>query len=138
MDQSKLWEQIKYFKPCEFEDPGEPGSGAKMNIEFIRLLDLIRGDCGYALVVNSGYRSVIHNIAVGGKTNSAHMKGLAADIACTNSSQRYEIVKSALRWGIRRIGIGETFVHLDMSMDLPQDCLWLYPKGATATNQKEA
>lgn len=39
-----------------------------------------------ACIVNSGFRSVSHNSAVGGSSNSQHMYGIAADIAIRNRS----------------------------------------------------
>jgi len=131
-----LWEGIKFFKPEEFDDPTEKGSGSKMNIEFVKLLDLIRGDCDFPFEINSGYRTPEHNEQVGGKFDSAHTKGVAADISCNDSVERFAILKAAFNRGVKRIGIGSNFVHLDMSFDLPQGVSWLYPEGATATNQK--
>jgi hypothetical protein len=35
-------------------------------------------------------------------------------------------VRAALECGIRRIGIGKTFVHLDNDASLPQGVMWDY------------
>lgn len=43
-------------------------------------LQRIRDRFGFAIRVNSGYRSPAVNVAVGGSATSAHMRGLAADV----------------------------------------------------------
>jgi zinc D-Ala-D-Ala carboxypeptidase len=43
---------------------------------------------GRAIFVNSGYRSPKLNTAIGGSKNSAHMKGLAADIRVAGMTPR--------------------------------------------------
>jgi uncharacterized protein YcbK (DUF882 family) len=131
MDENKLklWADVKHFKFSEFDDPTEKDSGLNMSIEFIHLLDQLRTKVGFPFEVNSGFRTEAHNNAVGGKPESAHTKGLAADIHCSTSGDRYEIVARALELGFKRCGIGDSFVHLDLSFDLPQRVLWLYPPG---------
>ena len=125
-----FFDSIKHFKPQEFDDPTLPGSSSNMSPEFVRLLDQLRDKLGYSLRINSGFRTEEHNKQVGGKPNSAHTNGVAADIFCDTSQLRFDVVKVALELGFKRIGIGENFVHLDLSFDLPQAVLWLYPKGA--------
>lgn len=125
----KLWEGIRHFHFWEFSSPDETDSGLRMNLEFVKILDTLRDRAGFPLVINSGYRTPAHNAKVGGKSESAHIEGVAADIACSTSGDTFEIVKSAFDLGIKRVGIAETFVHLDMSMNtnIPQRVLWLYP-----------
>lgn len=122
-----LWSEIKFFQPDEFDDPTEKGSGKKMNINFIQTLDLIRSDCGFSFHINSGIRSSAHNAAMGGKSDSAHLSGVAVDILCLGSPQRFSIIEAAIKRGIKRIGIGSTFIHLDGNLSLPQRVAWLYP-----------
>ena len=121
------WSDIKYFKPEEFDSPDAPGSGAEsMDEGFVLTLEKIRAGLGYPLVITSGYRTRAHNKKVGGKPSSAHIHGLAADISAPSSKQKFWLVQYALRHDIRRIGIGDTFVHLDIHPTLPQDVIWLY------------
>jgi hypothetical protein len=131
------WEKIKHFKYSEFDDPTEKDSGLNMNLEFIKVLDTLRDKCGFALNVASGWRNKAHNKKVGGKGDSAHTEepGMASDLKCVDSTSRWKIVSEAVKLGIKRIGIGAGFVHVDMSYKLPQEVLWLYPPKATAVKQ---
>jgi len=117
---------FKYFKLEEFDCPGLPGSGAEyMCKDFVKTLNSIRHTASIPLVITSGYRSPEHNEKVGGTPNSSHLKGVAADIACDNSADRVKIVAAAIAHKVRRIGIAEGFIHLDVDNDKPA-ALWLY------------
>lgn len=117
---------MKYFKLSEFDSPDALGSGALMSPGFLDLLDRIREDAGIPFRINSGYRTNAHNREVGGKDNSAHVKGFAVDIFAMTSRDKFIIVDAALKNGITRIGIGKTFVHLDTDPSLPKSVIWTY------------
>lgn len=121
-----MWENVRYFKPEEFESPDAVGSGRLMDEYFVSLLDQIRAKVKFPLVITSGYRTQAHNAEVGGKSESAHTRGHAADIACLTSGQRFKLIEAALSVGINRIGIGSTFVHLDVDHELPPNVIWTY------------
>lgn len=59
-----------------------PNADARLRMQTLieQLLDPIRAAWGGPISVNSGYRSPALNKAVGGVSNSQHMKGEAADI----------------------------------------------------------
>lgn len=107
----------KYFKEKEV---------IGLSRELVDKLDMARGIAGIPFVINSGYRTVEKNEDVGGVEGSSHIKGLAVDIKCSDSIARMKIVSSALQAGFRRIGIGKTFVHLDIDTTKPQDVIWNY------------
>ena len=121
------WETIKYFKPEEFDSPDLKGSGDHMNLNFVLTLDKLREAVGFPLLIVSGYRTKEHNDQVGGVDSSAHGLGLAADISARNSRVRFKIIREALRLGIHRIGIGFSFVHVDMDTSKPPSVAWMYP-----------
>lgn len=126
------WAQIKYFKPHEFDSPDLPGSGEKMQFEFVRTLDHIREAVGFPLYIVSGVRTPAHNAEVGGVDSSAHENGWASDIALLGRTEgivtlkRAQLTEAASHEGIRRIGFGKTFLHLDMDPSKPTPRYWLY------------
>ena len=63
------------------------GTQARKNLEMTaKKADIIREALGSALLVSSGYRAHAVNKAVGGVSNSAHVKGLALDIGSARIS----------------------------------------------------
>ncbi len=122
---------FKYFTFSEFDSPDAPGSGeAHMSADFIRMLDAIRAEVGFPFIINSGYRTPAHNAAVGGVGESAHTKGLAADIRAITDGQKQAIAKAAIRQGITRIGWARTYIHLDVDTTKPQRVVWNYGNAA--------
>ena len=104
----------------------------KMNESFLATLTDAREYCRTPLMINSGYRCEKHNKKVGGKPNSTHTVGAAADIHCTESRQRALILCGLLEAGFSRIGIAKTFIHVDMADRLEgidkkvEAVFWLY------------
>lgn len=118
--------ELKHFTLDEFDSPDIPGSGVKMHPVFLETLDKVREVARIPFFINSGYRTLEHNKEIGGATHSAHLRGLAADIKAEEGFQKYRIIQAALLLGIRRIGIGRNFIHLDMDPELPQNVIWTY------------
>jgi uncharacterized protein YcbK (DUF882 family) len=94
-----------------------------MSIAFVALLDAIRDRLGRPMKIVSGYRTVKHNQDVGGRVNSAHLRGFAADVFCREAAFRYALIESALQIGVKRFEIGPTWVHMDVDPNLPQDVI---------------
>jgi len=117
---------MRYFTLDEFDSPDEPGSGAQMQPEFLAKLDEARHIAGVPFRINSGYRTEAANKRAGGVSGSSHLTGWAADIQATTSNRRYLILSALIRVGFRRIGIADTFIHVDMDPDKPQNITWLY------------
>ena len=113
---------MKYFRPEEFAD------FSKMDAEFLEWLDDLREEYGKAIKINSSYRDPNHNEKVGGVARSAHTEVpcKAVDIHCNNSLDRFNLVEIARKMGCNRIGIGQTFVHLDFSDKKPSPRIWTY------------
>lgn len=120
------YSEITFFVSSEFDSPDAPGSGDRMNQRFVQMIDKAREIADVPFHITSGFRTERHNATIGGTLNSAHLRGYAADIACTTGSRRMAIVKALIEAGFRRIGIAETFVHCDCDPELPQDVIWTY------------
>lgn len=117
---------LKHFSLNEFDSPDLPGSGNQMNFDFTSKLDLARETAGIPFSITSGFRTVDHNNDVGGVIDSAHLTGNAADIACMGSRQRYLIVSALQEAGFTRIGIANSFIHVDNDPNKPSNVIWTY------------
>lgn len=90
-------------------------------------LQAIRDEFGAPISVNSGYRSPDHNRAVGGATNSQHVKARAADLAPSSGDSEdlqrlIGVVGDLIEAGkIPNGGVGVygTFVHYDIRLSGP-------------------
>lgn len=76
---------------------------------------------GFDLVATSGFRDTKHNERVGGVPRSSHLNGLAIDLSVTDSKMRDKVLWCSFAVGIRRRGLGNTHVHLDVDESKPQD-----------------
>ena len=61
-----------------------------------RFLQTIRNELHLPIIINSAYRSPEVNANVGGVSSSYHVKGLAADIKCTDMDKLLTILHSHL------------------------------------------
>lgn len=118
--------QVEYFHHSEFDSPDIKNSGILMDNDFILLLNEARKSAGIPFIINSGYRSKSHNKKIGGVKDSSHLKGLAVDIKCINSRDRYIIIKALLDCGFHRIGINKSYIHVDMDESKKHSVSWLY------------
>ena len=86
-------------------------------------LQFIRNELNEPIFISSGYRSAEHNEKVGGKSNSYHLRGMAADLVSKNFSPK-ELATIILKLKEENIilkgGIGlyDGFVHYDIRGDL--------------------
>jgi hypothetical protein len=116
--------QCKYFKTSEFDSPDIPGSGKNMQTSTLQMLCEARKIADVPFKINSGYRSPAHNTKVKGVSNSAHLKGYAADISTPNGKHQETIVKALRQAGFKRFGIYNNFVHADNDPSKKQMVAW--------------
>lgn len=69
---------------------------------------------GFQFTITSAFRSQSYERSKGRKGTSSHCKGLAVDISTRDSHTRFKVVTACILAGIPRIGIGKTFVHVDI------------------------
>lgn len=95
--------KIKYFKLSEFINSATANSLGIDNIPSFEVvdnlnrladyLDGIRAKLGKPILISSGYRCPMLNKAVGGVVNSQHLKGLAADLVCSDMEKLLSIIR---------------------------------------------
>ena len=105
----------KYFKKIE----------DNMNVDFLAKLDEAREYANIPFIINSAYRSPEHPLSIKNPTSS-HIKGLAVDISAKDSIDRFLILDALIAVGFSRIGISDTFIHVDSDIDKAQNVTWLY------------
>jgi zinc D-Ala-D-Ala carboxypeptidase len=120
----------KYF--TEDEMRCKCGCGrCEMDEEFMRLLDKMRGRCGFPFKVTSGFRCPQYNaqVSITG-ADGPHTTGKAADIALSERRKYFALDELfGLVDTFRGIGIGNDFIHLDTLT--PEErpsrpCVWTY------------
>jgi len=114
----------KDFSKKEFECKCGCGK-VFVDINLIQALQTVRSQYGKQIKITSGYRCKKHNITEGGKPNSAHLKGMAADILADNSKDRYALIRLLMN-RFSRIGIGHRFIHVDIDETKPKYVCWTY------------
>ena len=105
----------KYFKNIE----------ENMNADFLNKLDEAREYAGIPFVINSAYRSPTHPLSIKNPTSS-HIKGLAVDIRCNTSRNRFIVLDALIAVGFNRIGIADNFIHVDLDLSKSDNVIWTY------------
>ena len=117
---------MQHFKPIEFKCCSCGLGFDDMDFEILNRLDLAREYAGVPFVINSSIRCEAHNKEVGGSESSSHLEGLAVDIACPSSYNRYRVLKGLMMAGFTRFGIGIDYVHADIDISKPKELMWVY------------
>ena len=121
----------KYFQRSEFACKGTTcginGGNcgfAAVDAELLAVLTDIRETYGKPVKITSACRCVNHNKNVGGKPDSMHIKGMAADIQVEGFSpakiEQYLLGKYPDKYGI---AASTTFTHIDVR---PTKARWKY------------
>ena len=97
-----------------------------MNVDFLAKLDEAREIACIPFNINSAFRTPEKNAEVGGKINSSHLRGLAVDISATDSRTRFIILQSLIAAGFTRMGIADSFIHVDDDKEKSPNVAWTY------------
>jgi len=112
VDKAEFQKRWPNFSP---EELACKGTGKVMfNFRALDLLQKLRVKLGRPILLNSAFRSPEHNRAVGGATNSFHMKAMAFDCRMTNHNPE-EFERAAVEVGFRGVGHypSSNFMHVD-------------------------
>jgi zinc D-Ala-D-Ala carboxypeptidase len=112
---------MKYRFFNEIDDPKMKGLDEKLMLK----LDNARFASSVPFYITSGLRTEEENLKCGGVSDSAHLKGLACDLECSDSQNRFKIVYGLIVAGIRRIGLSSNHVHADIDNTKLQDVIFL-------------
>jgi len=121
MYKSKYFENEKMRKcPC--------GCGLDMDVFALTMFDIARSESGIPFYINSGARCAEYNAKIGGKSNSAHIRGLAFDIRFDDDIHMLKIIVGLTKAGFNRIGINmaKKFIHADCDLSLPHPAYFKY------------
>ena len=131
---------MKYFKKSEFDSPDVKKSGKNMDKEFLLFIDELRNRCGFPFRITSGFRTKEYHQSLSDRgyhtiKNSAHLKGLASDIALSDSEKRAKFVFYAMELTSElnlpfRIGLAGkskgNFAHIDIDKTKKFPKIWIY------------
>lgn len=112
------------FSRHEFDSPDEPGSGDRMQPEFLDRLFVARKDANVPFIFTSGVRTPEHNKSEGGSKDSSHLRGFAADISATSSRHKFIILTALLKAGFTRIGVYSWGLHVDSDPSKDVNVIW--------------
>lgn len=105
----------KYFKEKEI---------VGLNTGLVEMLDKAREIAGIPFFITSGLRTKQKNEDVGGVNDSSHIKGLAVDLRCRDSRERFLIVKGLISVGFMRIGVESDHIHTDIDISKDVNVIW--------------
>lgn len=109
-----------YFNPIQ--DPKMVG----VSPDLMAKLDLARKIAEVPFIITSGLRTKAQNDALPtAVSDSAHLTGMAVDLAYTTTQQRFAILKGLYAVGFKRLGMGTNYIHADISTTLPNNDFFL-------------
>ena len=117
--------KIKHFKKSEFTCKCGCGETV-ISDDLLYMLDRAREFAKKPFKINSGYRCKNHPESKKNPTSS-HIKGLAVDIECKDSSTRAIMMDALVYAEFERFGLHKSFIHVDIDVvDKVSPVIWLY------------
>ena len=105
----------KYFFKKEFICKCLKCDKSTVDAELLFVLEDVREHFGKLVFINSGHRCKEYNAKIGGRKNSKHLDGIAADIV-VDGVNPFEVSAYFEKRYPSKYGIGryETFTHIDV------------------------
>lgn len=94
------------------------------SLDILNKLVCISKEFGKPLRFTSSFRDPKQNRLCGGSPTSSHLKGLAFDVICETSSDRFKLMQTLLGLQIKRIGVYNRFIHFDFDSSKVQNVIW--------------
>jgi len=118
-------ELTQHFSKEEFNSKDGAGMPQEVwaNIKILaKQIEALRSVLNAPIHITSAYRSELHNKAIGGKLNSQHLSGKAADIQVKGKSpkQVHKAILKLIKDGKMLeggLGLYEDFIHYDIRGD---------------------
>jgi zinc D-Ala-D-Ala carboxypeptidase len=107
---------FKYFKDSEI---------VGLDLGLVQMLDRARQYAEIPFIITSGYRSPEYEIGKGRSENGPHTTRKAVDLKCTNSRERFLILKALFYTGFLRIGDEKDHIHADICNNKDINVVWL-------------
>ena len=101
---------------CSCGCGNEGPNGNHISQSLVLKLEIVRTAINKPMQINSGIRCLKYNQSIGSSDTSSHIKCIAADISCTQMSDRH-LLMSHLPKLFDRIGIHKDFIHVDIDTD---------------------
>lgn len=108
--------RYKYFSDAEVEG---------LDDALCLKLDKARGYCGFPIRITCGVRTPERNAELGAKPDSAHVKGLAADIQRPpGEDEAIQLAWALGLAGLDRFEIATKHFHVDIDPSKVHPCVW--------------
>jgi hypothetical protein len=121
------------FKAAEFKCLEKRQHQWLVAEHLVLLLQSMRNYIGKPITIESAFRTWTHNVVEKGASNSRHLYGMAADIKVAGLLP-IEVAAVAWHFGCRRIGIGNTFTHVDVDKPVSgSEDIWDYGQKPSPT-----
>ena len=116
---------LEYFKKSEFTCKCGCGETV-IDDELLYMLNKAREFAKIPFIISSGYRCENHPESKKNPTSS-HIKGLAVDIKCEDSTTRAIMMDALVYAEFERYGLHKSFIHVDIDYNSkPSPVIWLY------------
>lgn len=102
----------EHFKASEFICKCGKCPISIVSEKLLERLEILRSLFGEPIIITSGFRCLIHNVAVGGKKYSKHQSGKAVDIAIPNKNKDMLIKMCKILFSYSYVG--KSWIHCQL------------------------